>query len=359
MEKNMGKENNTAAPGCSSKPRKRIAVAMQGGGAHGAFAWGVMDRLLEDDRIEVVGASGTSAGGMNTAAMIEGLIKGDNAGGKARMNDYWREMADLAKKTSPYQLNPIDKMMKYYNLDRSLGYFVMGAIQSFFSPYEWNRDNKNPFLEFIRDFFDFQAIRNSKDKKIFLGATHVKTGKVKVFSNDQFCADALMASACLPFLYQSVKVDGEYYWDGGFIANPAIHPLIYNTPANDLVLIQLTKTHRDQLPKTKAEVTDRLKEVTYNGCLVHEMRSIHFITKLIDEGKITDPSIKRVSIHVIKNEDSFKNLNLSSALNTDWDFLQMLKNEGRKTADRWLLENFDNLGSKKHTLDEAMFADYV
>jgi NTE family protein len=354
----MADKNSIATSGSKPVEKKRVAIAMQGGGAHGAFAWGVMDRLLEDDRIEVVGAAGTSAGGMNAASMIEGLIKGNNAGGRARMNDYWREMAELAKKTSPFQLNPIDKMLKYYNLDRSIGYHFMGAIQSIMSPYEWNPTNKNPFLEFIRDFFDFQAVRSSTEKKIFLGATHVKTGKVKVFSNDQFCADALMASACLPFLYQSVKVDGEYYWDGGFIANPPIFPLIYNTPANDIILIQLTKTHRDDIPKTKTDVTERLKEITYNGCLVREMRSIHFITKMIDEGKITDPNTKRISMHVIKNEDAFKTLNLSSALDTDWDFLQMLKGEGRKTADRWLMSNFDNLGNK-HSLDEGMFSDFV
>lgn len=351
----MGKENDVQV----ANPKKKVAIAMQGGGAHGAFAWGVMDRLLEDDRIEVVGASGTSAGGMNAASMIEGIIKGSNAGGKARMNDYWREMADLSKKTSPYQLNPIDKIMKHYNLDHSFGYLAMNAIQSLLSPYEWNPTNKNPFLDFIRDFFDFQAIRTSKDKKIFLGATHVKTGKIKIFSNDQFCADALMASACLPFLYQSVKVDGEYYWDGGYIANPAIYPLIYNTSAQDIILIQLTNTHTDKIPSSKAEITDRLKEITYNGCLVHEMRAIHFISKLIDEGKIVDPSVKRVGMHVIKNEYAFKGLNLSSALNTDWDFLQMLKNEGRKTADHWIMEHFDNLGSKTHSLDEAMFSDYL
>ncbi|MDR1334925.1 MAG: patatin-like phospholipase family protein [Holosporaceae bacterium] len=355
----MSKDCGGSAGTCSTVEKKKVAIAMQGGGAHGAFAWGVMDRLLEDERIEVVGASGTSAGGMNAASMIEGLIKGHNAGGRAKLNDYWREMAALSKKSSPYQLNPLDKMAKYYNLDHSFGYYLMGAIQSFFCPYEWNPSNKNPFLEFLRDFFDFQAVRNSEERKIFLGATHVKTGKVKVFGNDQFCADALMASACLPFLYQSVKVDGEYYWDGGFIANPAIFPLIYNTSANDILLIQLTKSHTDEIPRSKAAVTDRLKEITYNGCLVHEMRAIHLISKMIDEGKIVDPSVKRISMHVIKNEDSFKSLNLSSALDTEWDFLQLLKNEGRKTADRWLLANYNNLGSKCHTLDEAMFSDFV
>ncbi|MDR2723581.1 MAG: patatin-like phospholipase family protein [Holosporaceae bacterium] len=339
--------------------KKHISIAMQGGGAHGAFAWGVMDRLLEDDRIVVEGASGTSAGGMNSASLIEGLIKGGNGGARAKLNDYWREMSALSKKTSPYQLNPVDKMLKYYNLDRSFGYFFMGTLQQYFSPYQWNMENKNPFRDFVSDFFDYQAIRESKEKKIFLGATHVKTGKIKVFSNDQFCTDALLASACLPFLYQAVKVDGEYYWDGGYIANPAIFPLIYNCKARDIILIQLTKTHVAEIPHTATAITDRLKEITYNGCLVHEMRAIHLITKFIDSGIIKDPSVKRMNMHIIKNEDSFKGLNLSSALNTDWDFLQYLKEEGRKSADHWLKQNYDKIGSNTHVLDEVTFDDFV
>ncbi len=168
-----------------------------------------------------------------------------------------------------------------------------------------------------------------------------------------------MASACLPSMFQAVQVDGEYYWDGGFIANPAIYPLINECDASDIIIVQLTKSYCEDLPKTKAEIVDRLKEITFNGCLVHEMRAIYFITKLIDEGKIKDGSLKRMNMHMIKNEDSFKNLNLSSALNTDWDFLMMLHNEGRKAAGNWINNNYDNVGSKAHKLDEAMFQDFV
>ena len=341
------------------KPIKKVAIAMQGGGAHGAFAWGVMDRLLEEDDLYFEGASGTSAGGMNAASLIDGAIHGGNAGARAKLNDYWRGMAELAKKISPYPMNPIDRYNKYYNLDHCPAHFVMDFLGMFLSPYQMNPMNYNPFEDYLRDFFDFEAIRKNKEHKIFLGATHVKTGKIKIFSNDQFCPDALMASACLPFLFQAAKVDGEYYWDGGYIANPAIYPLIDNCEATDIILIQLTRTHCSELPTTKAAITDRYKEITYNNCLVREMRAIHLITQMIDKGIIKDPSVKRMNIHLIKNEDAFRGLNLTSALNTDWEFLQMLKEAGRSTADNWLKAHKEKIGTKQHSIDEEVFSNFA
>ncbi|NBT85371.1 MAG: patatin-like phospholipase family protein [Alphaproteobacteria bacterium] len=339
--------------------KKKVALALQGGGAHGAFAWGVADRLLEDGRFDIEGVSGTSAGGMNAASIIQGLIKGGTEGARATLKDYWRSMSELSKKISPYSLNPIDKANKYYNLDHSLGFLMMGKLQEHFSPYDLNPSNKNPFGDFVKGFFDFATIRESTERRIFLGTTHVKSGKIKIFTNKDICSDVLMASACLPFMFQAVQVDGEYYWDGGFIANPAIFPLISECSTSDIIVVQLTKTYREELPKTKADIVDRLKEITYNGCLVREMRAIYFITKLIDDGKIKEGTMKRMNMHMIKNEDSFKNLNLSSALNTDWDFLMMLHNEGRKAADRWINDHYDDVGSKTHKLDDGLFKDFV
>lgn len=340
------------------KPMKKVAIAMQGGGAHGAFAWGVMDRLLEEDDLYFEGASGTSAGGMNAASLIDGVIHGGNAGARAKLNDYWKGMAELSKNISPYQLNPIDKFNKYYNLDRSPGPLMMNFLGEFLSPYQMNPLNYNPFEDYLRDFFDFEAVSQNKEHKIFLGATHVKTGKIKIFSNKEFCPDALMASACLPFMYQAVRVNGEYYWDGGYISNPAIFPLIDNCETTDIILIQLTRTHCLEIPKTKAEITDRYKEITYNNCLVREMRAIYLITNMIDKGIIKDPSVKRMNIHLIKNEDAFRGLNLTSALNTDWDFLQMLKEAGRSTADNWLKAHKEKIGTKQHSIDEEVFSNF-
>lgn len=341
------------------KSLKKVSIALQGGGSHGAFSWGVMDRLLEEDDIYIEAASGTSAGGMNSAALIDGVIHGGNAGARAKMNDFWRLMSDLSKKISPNQTTPIDKFNKYYNLDRSPGHIIMNFLMSFFSPYQLNPTNYNPLEDFARDFFDFQAVRDNKEHKIFLGATNVKTGKVKVFSNDQFCPDSLMASACLSTMFQAAKVDGDYYWDGGYIANPPIYPLIYNCEARDIILIQLTRSHCSEVPTTKTGIKDRIQEITFNNCLVREMRSIYTITKMIDDGIIKDPSVKRMNVHLIKNEDAFRGLDMSSALNADWDFLQMLKEAGRSTADRWLKAHKEKIGTKQNSIDPETFSDFV
>jgi len=337
---------------------KKIAVALQGGGSHGAFAWGVLDKILEDGRFDIRGISGTSAGGMNAVSTIMGLLKGGPESARSTLKDYWRSMSELSKKISPYIMNPMDKLTGNFNLDHSVGYSFMSLLQSQLSPYDMNPSNHNPFEDFVRDFFDFKLIRAHTEPRLFLGTTHVKTGKIKMFSNEDISADVMMASACLPFLFQAVRVDDEYYWDGGFIANPGIFPLIDKTDAQDIVLVQLTKTHCEELPKTKAKIMERFKEITYNGCLVREMRAIHFVTKLIDEGLVAPGKMKRINMHVIKNEDVFKKLNLSSALNTDWDFLQTLFEAGRKTADGWIKSHFDKIG-KKTSVDEEMFADFV
>jgi NTE family protein len=341
------------------KPKKKIAIALQGGGAHGAFAWGVLDKLLEDGRFDILGVSGTSAGGMNAASTVQGLIKGGTEEARKTLRDYWTLMHELSKKISPYSMNPLDKAMGYHNLDRSFGYLFMGYLQSHFSPYDLNPYNVNPFFDFLKEFFDFKSIKENTERRIFLGTTHVKTGKIKIFTNKDFCADVLLASACLPFLFQAVQVDGEYYWDGGFIANPAIFPLITECACQDIVMVQLTKTHCEEIPKTKAEIVDRLKEITYNGCLVREMRAIHFITTLIDNGTIPEGKMKRVNMHVIKNEEAFKGLNLSSALNTDWDFLTRLHEAGYKTAEGWIERNYETLGTGKPSIDQKMFSDFI
>lgn len=341
--------------------KRKIAIALQGGGAHGAFAWGVLDKILEDDRLEVVGISGTSAGGMNAAAVIQGMIKGGSSLARNLLNDYWREMSELSQKISPLMSNPLGKVQKDYNLDYSPGYILSKMVQGVASPYQWNPLNINPFFDFLKSFFDFEAFHNNREYQIFLGTTHIKTGKIKIFSNNDMCADVLLASACLPFLFQAVEVNGEHYWDGGYIANPAIYPLIEHCDCIDIVIVQLTRSHCQELPKTKEEIEDRLKEITYNGCLVREMRAIYFITQLIDKGIISEGKMKRINIHVLKDEGAFHHLNLSSALNTDMDFLSHLKEAGQRTAEKWLAQSYNRIGTSS-PMDEGerlMFSDFV
>lgn len=334
------------------KKIKKISIALQGGGSHGAFAWGVLDQFLADGRFDIQGISGTSAGGMNAAAAIQGLIKGGNEEARKCLNTYWREMSNLSASLSLKDFNPFTYIDSNPNLNQRIqsqaNNLLFGQVLSHLSPYDINPLNINPFQDFIRDFFNFDLIQKNSSKKLFLAATHVKTGKIKIFNNQQITEKTLMASACLPQLFQAVEIDGEHYWDGGFIANPALYPLIDHCDAHDIVLIQLRKTHIPDIPTTMEGINDRLKEITFNGCLLREMRAIYFITNLIDKGFLKENTLKRMNMHLIHNENAFKDLNLSSALNTDWNFLEQLFEAGRQTAITWIHDNFDNIGKTKN-----------
>ncbi|CAO4837018.1 MAG: hypothetical protein CNLJKLNK_00645 [Holosporales bacterium] len=340
-----------------------ITIALQGGGAHGAYAWGVMDRILDEKRLNIVGISGTSAGGMNAACTIQGLLEGSRKRSQEKLAAYWREIskmnADIRFESMvdecPHFFDDPEKIHTlHHNWFSSLSEMSQGKM----SPYYFNLDNKNPFLDFLKDFFDFDLFKEKDSHQIFLGATHVKTGKIKVFSNKDMCADVLMASACLPFLFQTVFVDGEPYWDGGFIANPAIYPLM-TLDADDIVIVQLTKSFCEEIPTTIKDITERLKEITYNGCLVREMRAIYFISNLIDQGVIQEGALRRFNMHLIKSQEIFEKIRLSSALNPRWDFVTALRDEGRKAADLWIEDFFSKSQEDRKKLDTTIFDHFV
>src|SRR5205085_7308382 len=226
------------------------------------------------------------------------------------------------------------------------------------SPYAANPLNYNPFRALVDEFFDFDAIRASDRCKLFLAATHVQTGKIRIFHNREISADALMATSCVPTLFQAIEIDGEYYWDGGYVANPAIFPLIDQCDAEDVVLVQLTNSRVARLPRHAAEIKERFREITLNSCLIREIRAIHLITRLIDEGKIDDPSMHRINLHVIKDPTAFSGLYAGSALNTDWDFLNSLRHAGRLAARKWIGASFRKLGTRL-PFDNALLDDYL
>ncbi len=341
----------------AQKTKKKIGLALQGGGAHGSFAWGIIDKLLETDEFEILGVSGSSAGGMNAACVAQGLGSGNAQDARDLLNRYWSCMSKLASELSFSDYNMFDKMDNNPNLrDRfsnKIKNFFFSYAMHHTAPYEFNPLNINPFKDFLSDFFDYDLIRQQDKIKLFLATTHVKTGKIKVFNNRDASADVLMATACLPELFQAVEIDGEHYWDGGFIANPAIYPIINECDTQDIFVVQLRRSNIDYIPKTREEISDRFKEITFNSCLLREMRAIHFITKLIDKGIIQDPSMKRLNMHVIQNDSAFDGLNMSSALNTDWEFISRLFNAGRQTADNWLNQNFDKV-NKTLNIDDSL-----
>lgn len=349
----------------TQKSKKKIGLALQGGGAHGSFAWGIIDKLLETDEFEILGVSGTSAGGMNATCLVQGLASGKSQDARDLLHRYWSSMSKMAAEISFSDFNFLDTIDNNPNLRDRFSH----KIQDFFfsyakqhaTPYEFNPLNLNPFKDFLADFFDYDLIRKQNKIKLFLAATHVKTGKIKIFHHHEVSADVLMATACLPELFQAVEIDGEHYWDGGFIANPAIYPIINECDTQDIFVVQLRRSSIDYIPKTRDEISDRFKEITFNGCLLREMRAIHFITQLIDKGIIHDPSMKRLNMHIIQNDQAFDGLNMSSALNTEWEFVSRLFNAGRQTAEDWLNKNFDKVNKElndDHSLDD-IFSSFI
>lgn len=336
-----------------TKPKK-IAIGLQGGGSHGAFSWGVLDALFADERIEIVGISGTSAGGMNAAAALQGFNKGGREGARAELRQFWEK---VHKATSDLMLypTPFQAMMGNHSLRGSPMYAWMNMMREFYSPYDLNPLDINPLRSLVHDFFDMHVLHKKSKIKVFLCATHVRTGKLHIFQGEDLTEDALLASACLPSLFKAVEVDGEFYWDGGFVGNPAIHPLIYNCPTKDIAIVQITQALRDVLPTTASAIADRHREITYNVCLMREIRAIHFINSLVSRGSISDKSIKILNLHVIRDKEFFEELDLSTAMNTDWNFLLKLFEAGKRSGERWLTNHFEDIGVRSSAQIEQDF----
>lgn len=335
------KKENTAAK--KTQDRKKIVIALQGGGSHGAYTWGVLDAILEDERIEVEGLSGTSAGGMNATAAAQGIIKGGNREARKTLKLLWEMIGDQGKK-SPIRPNYFDKMTKNFSISNSPAYKMMQFVTTFLSPYQLNPSGKHPLQPVVDDLFDFEALRESDLVKLFLCATHVATGKLKVFSGQELSKESVLASACVPTLFQAIEVDGELYWDGGFIGNPAIYPLIYNCETPDILVVQIRRVHDPKIPTTVHDINNRLGEITQNACLTREMRSIAFISKLIDDGIIPKDKMKRLHMHMIRDDQFFGGIDRASGFCSDPDFLEYLFKAGRRAGRQWLKNHFDQIG---------------
>ncbi|MCY1706543.1 patatin-like phospholipase family protein [Pannonibacter sp. SL95] len=338
-------DKTSTAPGHSSQPnRKRINLALQGGGAHGAFTWGVLDWLLEDDRIDIDGISGTSAGAMNAVALASGYHAGGSEGAREALERFWRRVSEHAF-LSPIKRSPLDVALGQWSLDFSPSYLAFDLISRFASPYEFNPLNVNPLREVVEETVDFEAVRACDGLRLFLAATNVQTGKIRVFSGKEITLDAVMASACLPHMFQAVEIDGVPYWDGGYMGNPPLYPLFYETGTQDTVLIQINPIERAETPRTAREILNRLNEITFNSTLLREMRSIDFVSRLIQEGKLSAEKYMDVRLHRIDGE-ALKPLQASSKVNAEWAFLKELHRIGRETAASWVERNFDHIGNR-------------
>src|SRR5712692_1675626 len=309
---------------------KTINLALQGGGAHGAFTWGVLDRLLEDERIAIEGLSATSAGAMNATVFTYGYAMGGRDGAKKALAGFWRRVSHAASQ-GPLQPSWLDKMMGNHSLQFSPAFMMADLMTRLFSPYELNPLNRNPLKDVLEASVDFEALRQSDCPiKLYLSATNVRSGKVKVFERHEICADRVLASGCLPFMFQAVEIEGEHYWDGGYMGNPAIFPLIYGCDSRDVVIVHINPLERARLPTTASEIINRINEISFNSSLMREMRAIAFVTKLIDDRKILDNSMKRMLIHGIEAANVMIELGALNKLNADWDNLTYLMTVGRE-----------------------------
>jgi NTE family protein len=328
---------------------KTVELALQGGGAHGAYTWGVLDRLLADERIRIEGVCGTSAGAMNAVVLADGLGRGGVEGARQALRAFWRAVSEAARH-SPLQRTPLDRLLGRWTLDYSPAYIMMDLMSRLVSPYDLNPLDINPLRDLIKRQVDFDCVRKCAGIKLFVAATNVRTGKQKIFRREEMTADMVMASACLPFLYKAVEIDGEAYWDGGYMGNPALFPLIEECDARDLIIVQINPIRREELPRKAADIFNRLNEISFNTSLIKEVRSIALLKKLIEEEGLDRKRYKDMLIHRINADSELKPLSVSSKLNAEWAFLEHLHDVGFRTTDAWLAENFEALG-KRSTLD--------
>ena len=327
--------------------QKTVNLALQGGGSHGAFTWGVLDRLLEDDRIGYDGITATSAGGVNAVVLADGLAMNGREGARERLRNFWKKMSEVAS-SSPIAPSIFDQMNPNFGLDHTPNYVFIDVLSRILSPYQLNPFDINPLKDLLNAEVNFERVRTQKVIKLYLSATNVRTGKVNVFPREELAADHVLASACLPFMMRAPEIDGDAYWDGGFMGNPAIFPVIYGCTAPDVIMVHLTPTERPELPTNSRAIINRMQEISFNSSLMREMRAIAFVTQLIDEGKMAGG--KRMFMHLIEAEDVIRDLAGSSKMNGTWKFLTHLFDIGRERADKWLAANFDSIGVK-NTVD--------
>ena len=336
-----------------------VNLALQGGGSHGAFTWGVLDRLLEDERIEFEGISGTSAGAMNAVVMADGLVKGGRDGARQALNRFWESVASHA----PINQLPANLLQPHGSgTDGRLSPIAKAlvALSRDFSPYQLNPFDLNPLRQIVTEQIDFQRLRAESELKLFVAATHVRTGKLRLFRTEEMSADALLASACVPSLQQAIEIDGEAYWDGGYSANPAVFPLFYECESPDVIVVLLHPLTRTRTPHTAEEIRNRVSELGFNSTFLREMRMIVQATEqseqaLLPWGRL-ERRLRQMNFHLIEAEALVRQLAIDSKLNAHRPFITMLHDLGRTHADLWLQNSFSSIGHRSSVDLAELFA---
>ncbi|CAN5321293.1 patatin-like phospholipase family protein [soil metagenome] len=344
---------------------RRVNLALQGGGSHGAFTWGVLDALLEDGRIDIEGISGTSAGAMNAVVLAHGLTQAQGQPRRVRyeaarqaLATFWNGIIHLgAVSSSVSQSLSLWQRAPFNVLLGQLGGGIWSASRwademtrywsGSLSPYQSNPFDINPLKDFLASQVDFERLAASPypgAPKVFVVATRVSSGKAEVFSGKRLTASAVMASACLPTVFRAVEIEGDHFWDGGYTGNPALHPLIYECQSRDIMLVQINPIRRDKLPTQPGEIADRVNEITFNAGLVAEMRAIDFVKRLLAEGKLNAAQYKDVLMHRIDGGEALDKYSASTKASTEASLIHGLRDLGRLCAKQWLVNHYKRLG---------------
>ena len=321
--------------------RRPLSLALQGGGAHGAFTWGVLDRLAGEESLDIKAITATSAGAMNAVAFASGYGTGGVDGAKEKLEALWRAVSRVSGALSVYgALSPA-------------AFAYASALQSWASPYDLNPLNVNPLRDAVADVIDFDGVKAS-GLELFLSATDVESGHVKVFSGEEVTVDAVLASACLPQTFRAVEIGGHAYWDGGYLGNPSLFPLVYAGCPSDVLLVTLNPIGRPGVPKRAGEIQERVNEISFNAALIGELRAIAFVQRLIDDGMLKEPMLKkyrRLNVHAIRGGDDLMQESLRTKYDTSWRFLTSLRDKGRAAAEAWLAGDAKHVGTKQSNID--------
>lgn len=332
-----------------------IDLALQGGGSHGAFTWGVLDRLLEEEWIGIDGISGTSAGAMNAAVLADGWAAGGREGAREALAGFWHRVSRAAA-FSPFRRTPMDRLAGRWTLDYSPTYVAMDLAARLVSPYILGPYATNPLTAVLEESVDFARLR-SGPIRLFVTATSVRTGRGRIFRNADLTPQALLASACLPTMFQAVEIDGEAYWDGGYSGNPSITPLVRECQSRDTVLVPINPVERPDTPTSAREILNRLNEISFNSVLLKELRMIALLRQVANPGECEGALWAQMRVHAVPNE-LMAELGSSSKLNAEWEFLSMLRDRGREAAERFLAAHGADLGHRS-TLPIDQLADEI
>lgn len=343
--------------------RKVINLALQGGGAHGALTWGVLERLLEEERLEIEGITATSAGAMNAAALKCGLLNGGREGARNRLETFWLGVGRFALTSNPVfaWLQAVNPFMAAIN-QAAPAYLVGEFVSRVASPYDFNPFNIQPLRMLIGDL-DFVAIQEETVwPRLFICATNVRTGKIKVFSGQEISTDAVLASACLPTLFQAIEIEDpktgetEAYWDGGYIGNPALFPLFYETQTRDVLIVHINPIYRDEVPRRAQDILNRINEVSFNSSLLRELRTIEFVKRMIARGALDTEHFTDVLIHSIRDDHFMGELTVATKLQPDRGLLLALRAKGHELADSFLRRHWRDLNERSSVDLRAMFS---